>query len=1095
MDDQKEGDKKSKKITKENSTKNENEPPTKIVKYDLQPNESSLKDTSVYVKAIFNYIRTDQNLIYKLLTMRNNTKNDRRVLASFITNFLYENMFNYSLIDDEYLLILYRTLKAEIAGLEYSNKPQLFLPQNSINSYLFLSLNNKNFIKAYFKKIITPIMERMEKGENSKAILFLPEQINIIFEEEEKYRNKGKGQGQRESDAGIKRNNTSIFGARESVTGEGGGSGGGSGGGKNSMNLNISDIYDQGNYFQKGDEDHDSENLLDLEILRDVISQKLILETNQDMRDYLLQKFLSCKKKGNLYSNKKIKAKINSYQYKDQITNSYNLSLSFAVTIIRILIENLETYVDVVPYPVKCLCKIIDELIKIRFPRIYKYERIAFISQFFYEKLLKPIFEIPDLKCGFSEIFLSNVTAQNIKILQIILSKLFSGSFFNEKDNSSYTPFNKYFIEFMPRVMKLFDSMLKVELPPLIRKLLRKEDGSFKILPEEAEPYDYFKENPKEKIRHVSICYCLEDIETIMNLIKKNPDELFKPYQNGEKCKSFYKACTKFIPNFDSEEQSQYFEFLNECKKGYEVYQKKAQDENKADRMSMNSMRKTVRKETRENSVMMNNNPQNKTNNNTEDNWDGLIKRYFLSQRLELEPRFESLITPKDKPYFSLEGKHKKAFMLKEPEKYNIYEIKKNILEFLLKYQNIAPEEIRDCKTTLDILKKLIKLAEVDYYLMNETYALEWNYITIIQCIENLGVSHKYVKDDFEKIYNELLEELETSTNHLHLDPFLSVLDRYRYSKAEQYEIDDYYEKIKKTQRNKYIQQFAERYPIEVYLTFSDTGGKEKSLKIVDKSIDCMNELDSFLFDKKKHDGVRCKNILHFIKRFPDIFKNPKLKGEPFDYEKQLDYPEQIKNYLSLVKQHLEGDLKEKQIEILSQEELNLYFEEMSAYIMRRLYPKLYPALPNLTDISIMQKCDRLSWIEPKHFDKIEFIDNLDYYIEEIKKSLLNLDNEKSPNGKAAIFLNINNMCNKIAQHKLNIKEVTIDDTYDLILYCIIKSQPKRLNSNIQYVQLYLEKNIQKGNTGLCYTVIEGACNMIMNMVRLKNCSQEEFQK
>ena len=370
----------------------------------------------------------------------------------------------------------------------------------------------------------------------------------------------------------------------------------------------------------------------------------------------------------------------------------------------------------------------------------------------------------------------------------------------------------------------------------------------------------------------------------------------------------------------------------------------------------------------------------------------------------------------------------------------------------MLRYKEIKFEEIKECSTTLEIFNKLTKLAEVDYYIKKDKDFLDWCLRAIQQSVDNLGKDDPDVKNDLEDILFQLLDEMKKIIEHFDLDPFMLISDRLAYTNLEKGNIKDYYEKIKKTYRNNYIQHFVEKYPIEVFIS---TEGKDifKPIKIQDRSDIWLNEFDSFLLDNEDKGGVWCKTIMHFIKKFPDLSKNDKMKCEQFTFEQKLNYPKQIKKYLTLVKKHLGANLTNKSGLQLGDYELYSYFEDMTIFIMRGLYPKLYPTFPDKEDIKIFQKCDFLEWLQPKHFKTIHSMPNLDNYLEAMNNELSLLDKKESPIEKAKIFLSVLNIGNKLAGFGLNIKKVAADDVIDFLTYAVIKFKPERF-AEIKLVQL-----------------------------------------
>ena len=55
----------------------------------------------------------------------------------------------------------------------------------------------------------------------------------------------------------------------------------------------------------------------------------------------------------------------------------------------------------------------------------------------------------------------------------------------------------------MPKVFDFYDKLIDVQLPPVLEKIINNQtDDSYNI-------YDYFNDNPNEKIAHSSICFTI----------------------------------------------------------------------------------------------------------------------------------------------------------------------------------------------------------------------------------------------------------------------------------------------------------------------------------------------------------------------------------------------------------------------------------------------------------------------------------------------------------------------------------------------------------------------------------------------------------
>jgi len=213
-------------------------------------------------------------------------------------------------------------------------------------------------------------------------------------------------------------------------------------------------------------------------------------------------------------------------------------NFSYVIENINQIISNILDNLNFLPYSVKCLCKIISILIKNKFPNINIIEQSKFIGRFFFSKLFLPFFINPTFEALITNYLISKKTTKNLQAISKILVKLYSGEFFkNDDNNSQYTPFNLYFIEKMPSIIKIFEEIQNITLPNFIQKLINNE------LPEDFK-FNYFTENPDEVIFHRTICFTLDDICAILRTIGLNKEKYFNDKKNIGLKKTYEKLCS-----------------------------------------------------------------------------------------------------------------------------------------------------------------------------------------------------------------------------------------------------------------------------------------------------------------------------------------------------------------------------------------------------------------------------------------------------------------------------------------------------------------------------------------------------------------------
>ena len=72
-----------------------------------------------------------------------------------------------------------------------------------------------------------------------------------------------------------------------------------------------------------------------------------------------------------------------------------------------------------------------------------------------------------------------------------------------------------------------------------------------------------------------------------------------------------------------------------------------------------------------------------------------------------------------------------------------------------------------------------------------------------------------------------------------------------------------------------------------------------------------------------------------------------------------------------------------------------------------------------------------------------------------------------------------------------------VDDETKPLIYAIIKSKPKNINSNYKYCELYLDSEVGMGNSGIVLSQLYMFINIIKNMKYndLIGVSEEQFGK
>ena len=107
------------------------------------------------------------------------------------------------------------------------------------------------------------------------------------------------------------------------------------------------------------------------------------------------------------------------------------------------------------------------------------------------------------------------------------------------------------------------------------------------------------------------------------------------------------------------------------------------------------------------------------------------------------------------------------------------------------------------------------------------------------------------------------------------------------------------------------------------------------------------------------------------------------------------------------------------------------------------------------------------------------------------------MDSEKSPVEKLKCVHSAYKILNNCISFCTGKQEFAgLDDIFPIFIYILIKSDPKRMFSNMQYIKTFMSPGRLLANYGFLLTQIEGSVNFILeinqNMLKI---SEEEYQK
>ena len=1013
--------------------------------YDLKNEEGEiLKELNIYVAKLMTYLWEDPKLVVNLLST--GEKNDvRENLAPLIVNNFYENILSSNYIEDNLLYVFTLLLKQEINKLKDINDYFDFLNESPCG-FLMEELTEKKDIQTFFKMIIIKAVEKLELSCSSRKLFF---SLGLIQEElkkkEKMKKNDNKIQimriGTKKSD--IIRNSFNNSDKKEKI--------------ENELELDKSKsvVFESKSLKEKYFQNFTEEKILEeKEILK--FEKKIENDIIDEVFNIYLKKIESGENEEN--SNKeKTNIPENSNNYESEeflddlekedeiIKRIYMNNFNVTMETINLIFSNMEENLHLLPYSVKCLCKIIFILIKKKFPNINILQQNAYIGRFFFEKLFLPFFLSPTYIALITNFLISKKTLNNLEVIIQILLKLVYGDLFNNSfATNEFTPFNLFFIEKMPELVKIMNEIQKVHLPNFIEKLLNDE------LPEDFN-FDYFVENPDEFIYHRSICFKIDDIKAILKTIGLKKELYFNETKNKGLKKTYEKLCTNSSASI-----------INE------IYKKQILKRNFSLKDKNNAKEKLYKSESNKFLVS----PK---------------KYFFLISDIKINEKYKKAFKLEEKDQNFRIEELKEVNNESESIKNNIIRVKNSICSILYNYQYLIKNDFPE-GTTGDIRKifsQIKKYTKSNNYIINDSIPTQW---FLNSLLENLSkIPQNYIDNDYELLLNEIENDVKESIEMLNFDIIYDIHEKLNYTKRQKKNYDKKENSIKKVKLNDKINNIIEKTPIPVAIYFDYS---KKFLKIEKANINIKQpQLMDFVIEDPKKKCLICNTIKIFTNEFPNLSKYQYWQDiDLFELEKNLSLPDKLEEYFDIIKEYLQKN------RITNENNFDQINDKIYDYIFGKIYDKIFPK-EDQTDDKIFRQTVFLSWIEPKHFiqDKKNYL--LDGFLPDVNIYLKKLENQKSPRKKFSHMSKIFELIRNLV--KLNGDDIItgVDDQMPILNYALIKARPLRIYSNCKFMELFLgERKNKKEDNELIQLL--SLCDYICNMSysKLINVSKEEYQ-
>jgi hypothetical protein len=986
------------------------------------------KEMNTYIPKLLYYLWAKPKTVSKILYLSDKLL-VKDHLAPLIVNNFYENIISSNYIEDNLMYVITLLLKNEISEINDEKDSEKFLEETACG-YVLEQLRAKNDIKYYFKNIISDILKKME-AENSGG------DINLNVKQiQEKYQ-----KTKEELDKLYKKT-----GKKKKIIDE-----------EFYRKILISNIF---SYQEEDNEsgflipkDNIDPKLFNSKYIPDLTKSELETKKNntseneQKMIDYYDFNIKNCEKDDS-YGNQKLLQNIFDSPISKEVLASYQIEFSKIINTINKLIENLLQDLYLLPYSVKCVCKIIFLLLNKKFGNIGEAQRNAFIAKFFFNKLFAPIFENPGLGASIDEIIISETTKHNATIINLVLKKLVSGRLFRTDidSDSDYTPLNWFFLDKMPEVFKFFESITKVTLPNFIEKLINDE------LPKDFE-LDYFEENKDEVIFHRSICFTLYDLDALLISM--------------DKCKSII---------FENEKEEE----LKPLRLTFE----KLVGENCSKIMKKLKDKKEYEK------IMVPDGKNKKNKQELKETEGREILKYFLLTDLITNKKYTRLFEiEQEKANYSIK-ELKKTETPEEITKNNIIKVKNFFCNLLYNFHTLVKTDFDEgtLSNTNSILKEIKKYIKSSDFVIDGSIPSEWYVSSLLEYLKKLP--EELSKDDFKELYNEMEKDISSSIKELDFEALSICLGKAKFAKRIKVNYETTYKHILNIDLNVKVQKIIEKdfIPVEIHYKYTK---KEKEFYIEEKpNIKEKNSLD--ILEEGREKKNICRTIKLFTKKFPDLVKTQISYDKTLtEMDEEMKLNENLQKYFNIIKKKIEKEQKNA-----DENELLEINNKIYDYVMEKIYEKIFPVEPDPEDNLIFRKCFLLSWVEPKHFigNKKNYV--FDSFLPDVIEFFGKLDKEKSPRIKFIYMKKIFVAINDVLRFNGKEGEAGVDDQMPILNYSFIKAKPQHISSNYKFMNIFIGKNRNRSE-GSQLTQISGICEHVLNLTydQLNGVTKEEFDE
>ena len=1074
--------------------------------------EKNLKDACEPIKNLLFMFRNNYDYLLRVLSLirQSDFSDNRKKVNSIVelfNNQFYENILIPNPEQQELLILIYKLFEEEIMPM-VAACPDDFLNNNSFLGIFLSSYSKRQEIIGYISMVLNQIIlfidnddkrecldlsidsikrylgqkeKEKEKRRNSQRMPLNEERIDFfkgpkaikeylfgkIPKTKIKFKNNFELEAEKEKEDEIKSNN--LMSKNDNELGDSD---------KNiiqyrRLKRTITTINDRANSVYKKDDNYNDYNREYLsEITQENLFKKINNENDENLKDFYMKQIEQINNDSIKFSNEGILKLLHSEQSLELI-KLYKDNFLYIRYIIESILQVIVDKIITLPYPLRCICRIIYLLISKKFPSLSTYTINSFIGKFLLNKCIFPVLKLENNNVMNSRIF-SEKTKNCMDIIINVLGKANSGTLYDTYTDPEKTIFNHYLLEIIPILNKFYEKIIDVQLPKVINDLFdetsykmeenynkklfnfntyRKKKESIKELKSNKSLvnnemplslFDYFGENPDEILHLQSICFTSEDILFLTELIGRD----LKKFKDLPKFKFFTKTYQRII---------------------------------------------------NENELL--NNLIIETKSNTEKQKQ---KPFFVIFKEEKNAQLEELLKKQKRERSNFESSEQDSDLICKRIKFCIKTILKglNLLNkkdfAYLNFANSTNKFFSALKYTLDELG--------EYSELSNNIPLKWYAQYIYNYKKELD--DDYQKNDFSKLYEDIYTEETNILNELKsLSSKVITRDGMNLRCAEKIREKAKYELkiIEQAKKYKQIGNFIDTVKIEVCLMPNEeTNNKQNSNKDLIPIPLLINEAKSCNIHSA-NSIERKTNHIFYIKDFISKFssnlcgkdKNNKFRlGKLFRDdiergERRHKIDKIIEKYMDYVKKQIKDPSYKQLFGEIKDEEIKEILEKIENYIQRHIYKSVWP-LTSVNDKKFYENARKLEWIKPEHLEiKKLYVNQLKFaekYIKKMEKAHSVYD---KLNCVINAYVTMNNTVKFISGKN---EEAGQDELTPLFQYILIKAQPQKLITNINYIKCLLNESDLIGSRGFYVSQMESASSFILDINhRQLKMSKEEY--